>query len=99
MLLLVILIAISLVALFVILICTLCDWSWGKSYAKNVIKFKTFKSFYIINPDRWDLRDDWVLFYKSCTSYGSYYGDYAFRFNYIDYIQYKIWKRKIDKQT
>lgn len=56
------------------------------------LKFKAFKSFYNINPDRWDLRDGSVICKDS--SYIKYY----FYFSLIDYIKYKFWRRNLDKR-
>ena len=36
------------------------EWNWS-SKGKTKIKFKTFKHFYNINPDRWKLQDGYVI--------------------------------------
>ena len=60
------------------------------------IKFNSFISFYNINPDRWELNDSTVFFRTKQKSY-PYSSDYQytkFKFNLIDTIKYKHWKRQ-----
>ena len=52
------------------------------------IKFNSFISFYNINPDRWELNDSTVFFHSSDYQYTK------FKFNLIDTIKYKHWKRQ-----
>lgn len=50
------------------------------------IKFKTFKHFYEINPDRWVLHEDCVLCkleYMVCEK---------LRFGFIDFLRYVLWR-------
>lgn len=52
------------------------------------IKYKTFKSFYNINPERWYTHDDYVTYSlprKYCNSTVYLY------FNFIDYYRYRYW--------
>lgn len=60
------------------------------------IKFKTFVSFYNINPDRWKLDDSNVVFIKErycCVSDRIFY-----KFHFIDFYRYKHWHKKLIKQ-
>lgn len=60
------------------------------------IKFKTFVSFYNINPDRWELDDSNVVFIKEryyCVS-----GRIFYKFHFIDYYRYIHWHKKLIKQ-
>lgn len=60
------------------------------------IKFKTFVSFYNINPDRWKLDDSNVVFMKErycCVSDRIFY-----KFHFIDYYRYIHWHKKLIKQ-
>ena len=60
------------------------------------IKFKTFVSFYNINPDRWKLDDSNVVFIKErycCVSDRIFY-----KFHFIDYYRYIHWHKKLIKQ-
>ena len=84
-----------LVVLSIMFVIWLCDGSEFTFYSSNgYIKFKSFVSFYNINPDRWELYDDSIVF-RNHTSY-SFSGDkYCFKF--IDYYRYKLWKRKKEK--
>lgn len=53
------------------------------------IKFKDFKKFYALNPERWNVLDEHV----GCkTSSGKY--EY-FRFGFIDFGRYIMWQVKI----
>lgn len=56
------------------------------------LKFKAFKSFYNINPDRWDLYDGSVKC-KGTSNSKEY-----FHFGLIDYIKYKFWRRNLGKR-
>ena len=63
------------------------------------IKFNSFISFYNINPNRWELNDSTVFFRTKQKSY-PYSSDYQytkFKFNLIDTIKYKHWKRQKSK--
>ena len=60
------------------------------SYPK--IKFKTFKKFYLINPNRWKLYST-IVGCLDESKYSYINGHYIeLRFNYIDCIKYTIWK-------
>ena len=65
----------------------LYDWdNYSRDYIR--MKFKTFLSFYAINPDRWRLYCDCIEYCPNNTSFG---------FNLIDWVRYKIWKRRLNK--
>lgn len=75
------------------------NWLFERSNVKNVIKFKSFKSFYNINPGRWELKNNYVEFKRPNYSY--YFSDYKtyyFGFGFIDYYKYKLWKHSLKKQ-
>lgn len=60
------------------------------------IKFKSFLSFYNINPNRWELDDSNVVFIKEryyCVS-----GHIFYKFHFIDYYRYIHWHKKLIKQ-
>lgn len=53
------------------------------------IKFTQFQKFYSVNPNRWDLRDDYV----ACWTDKQHYVGLGFGF--IDYYRYKSWHGSI----
>ena len=67
------------------------------------IKFKSFKTFYDLNPKRWKLKETSVICKDSNS--GAYAGlfttfqtvEYRFYFNFIDSIRYHRWHKNIDK--
>ena len=75
-------------ALFVCILISTIRYYEEKSGVK--IKFKTFKHFYNVNPDRWDLYDGSIRCNGETKEY--------FYFGIIDYIKYKFWRRSLDKQ-
>lgn len=64
----------------------------------NSIKFKSFKSFYNINPGKWELHDDYVNYLKPFEYYYNSYNRVKFRFNFIDYYRYRLWKHNLETQ-
>lgn len=58
------------------------------------IKFKSFKNFYTINPNRWRLYDDYVV--CSTTRIWSLH-DATFHFGLIDFYRYKLFKCHLNK--
>ena len=64
------------------------------------IKFKTFLTFYEINPNRWELDE----LYVNCkipreTSYCTlFYDKEEFHFSYIDTYRYHLWYKNIEKR-
>lgn len=81
---------------------------WDEHKDHNYISFDRFVAFYNINPERWDLYNDHVL-YKVRKTHNNIHGfEYTltekyigFHFNFIDRIKYKRWKsnrHKLKKQ-
>ena len=68
-------------------------WLFEKPVNAIYIRFKTFISFYNINPDRWELDDACVLFKKD-----EWYDCIRYKFHFIDYYRYRHWYEKIIKQ-
>lgn len=60
------------------------------------LKFKSFKRFYNINPDRWDLDDAFVVCKCNTNSWNT--TKEYFYFGFIDYIRYKFWRRNLNKR-
>lgn len=58
------------------------------------MRFKSFLSFYNINPNRWELHDDYIVFHNH-TSYR--FADDIYCLKFIDFYRYKLWKRKEEK--
>lgn len=76
------------VAVFICLILWLCSWSESKHGAK--IKFKSFKMFYNLNPERWILRHYYVVCITK-IAYGMNFGEDYFYFGPIDFLRYGMW--------
>lgn len=64
----------------------------GGPSRSNKITFKDFIKFYGINPHRWDLYDDYVVYKKD-----SYIRIY-FKFRLPSWIKYKLWVRDEEKR-
>lgn len=77
--------------IILIFVLKLFYWFLNSNYDDQKIKFKTFKAFYNINPDRWYLEEDSVAFYTSKSYCGWYYPSamISYRFGFIDYYRYK----------
>lgn len=61
---------------------------------KTKISFEEFKKFYDVEPGHWELRDNFVRFYKNK---GHHWGDYTnFRFNLIDTWKYSWFKAGVE---
>lgn len=58
----------------------------------NKIKFKEFKKFYELNPDRWRCETDHV-YCQICKEYDCE----VFMFSVIDECKYRLWRRNRDK--
>lgn len=58
----------------------------------NKIKFKDFKKFYELNPDRWRCETDHVY-----CQIGKDYDCEVFMFSVIDECKYGLWRRNRDK--
>lgn len=78
--------------LFATLILLFVDWMFDADGAK--IKFKNFKEFYEVNPERWEIYDGHVACKRVKRSL---YVDH-FHFSFIDWIKYKIWRRGIERR-
>ena len=94
---LIIIICICMIPIFALIILGLSPSKYN--YAK--IKFESFKKFYDINPNRWELHDDHV----NClieTYYNSLLNKYErFQFDFVDYRKYVRWlknKKERDKE-
>ena len=72
---------------------TLIDWSVERKN-KMIIELNQFKLFYSMNPDAWELRYSYVI-YKSLNEQGYAVKEYRFSFSFIDYIRYKILRKKL----
>ena len=67
---------------------------WSVSiYGYPKIKFKSFVSFYALNPNRWDMADDYVI----CKFQDGTFGTSSFSFGFIDFYRYKLWLHKQEK--
>lgn len=63
--------------------------SW-KTGCCGKLKFKQFKQFYVIAPDKWELSDGYVRYYNDAIHSYIY-------FSQIDSIKYYFWKKSINK--
>ena len=81
-------------------------YSKSKREANNIINFRSFLAFYQVNPNKWKLEEEFVI-YRHKIKYDNYYSDfmcpiysahneYCFRFNLIDFVRYSIWKTSKD---
>lgn len=77
-------------ALFVMFLSEHMDYAFARTYYDDAptITFKAFKTFYTLNPSRWDLRSDYV-YYK---------GDTVCFKSFIDYLQYQKFYADEDKR-
>jgi hypothetical protein len=66
-------------------------WSDYTDFSRPKIKFESFKKFYEINPTRWTLQHSMV----GCKTKLECSGGELFRFSFIDYIEYKLWKNDL----
>ena len=71
----------------------LIDWSVERKN-KMIIELNQFKLFYSMNPDAWELRYSYVI-YKALNEQGYVVKEYRFSFSFIDYIRYKILRKKL----
>lgn len=81
------------VAVLLVFFWWMISWCYAKS-TRPKIKFKSFKTFYELNPDRWDLYDDHIAC-KVIDHNGACKGllthKELFRFGPIDFLKYKSW--------
>lgn len=91
------------VGVLIFLSCLLDDWHRTKAWADNYtvfISFRQFKSLYLIAPEKWDLKDTYVVYkiYKpGVVEYFSYTKDCIFK-HFFDYIQYLTFLDKHKKK-
>lgn len=87
----------------ILLVVLLVDYSEHRSFMKEhpVLQFKSFLSFYDLNPDRWRL--NWssvecqVLNHKTKDTWGFEKTEYhEFCFNYIDTKRYEHWRKNLE---
>lgn len=75
-------------------------WAWTKTLgaARPQIKLKDFIKLYNMDKSKWNVGENTPRYWKnndnSCFG-GAYY---YFKFNYIDFYRYKLWKRRLNKQ-
>lgn len=69
-----------------------------KKSNKLKIKLKQFKLFYSMNPNVWELRDDYVI-YNVFNKDGYATKSFKFYFPFLDFIKYKIFKKRLDKKS
>ena len=83
---------ITFILFFILILCYILD-GFLLWYPSPKIRFKQFVSFYNVNPDRWDLKEDAVR-----CKIGNY--EYiGLHFNLFDYYRYKKWRKKINKNN
>ena len=82
---------------FIYFVDLLIDWGIKKSN-KLKIKLKQFKLFYSMNPNVWELRDDYVIYNVfNKDEYAT--KSFKFYFPFLDFIKYKIFKKRLDKKS
>lgn len=89
-----ILICLALFICSIIFLIDLAIWGYDRGDIINKIKFRSFESFYNVNPKRWTLKNGYVV----CNDPRSCFGT-KFTFNYIDYKRYKRFIRNIEKNN
>lgn len=67
-------------------------YSTWKTGCCGKLKFKQFKQFYTIAPEKWELSDGYVRYYNDLIHSYIY-------FSQIDSIKYYFWKKSINKRT
>jgi len=65
---------------------------------KTTITFNSFKSFYQVNPERWELYQYFVAC-KKPSGYSYINRKISFKFNYIDSFRYRWFKRNIKRNN
>lgn len=86
------------IAIVMTFIASIICWRDNCQSSAPKIKYKTFKTFYNINPERWNLSDNHVECKvndetngRCIFSYGNLYK--SFRFSYFDYLKYFFWNK------
>lgn len=76
--------------------CMFQNWKNQSFSGDQYIKFKTFISFYNINPEHWSFGD----LYKNKIYFESYYprARQTYKFNFIDYYRFRIWVKQGEKK-
>lgn len=87
-----------LIVAFIYFVDLLIDWSTTKKSNKLKIKLEQFKLFYSMNPNVWELRDDYVI-YNVFNKDGYTTKSFKFYFPFLDFIKYKIFKKRLDKKS
>lgn len=94
-------IVLMLVIFIVYLIYILIDWSINTPGDTTKIKFKAFEKFYAINPERWELKDSYVVcLIEDQNRRYSYYRSYdrkCFCFGVLDYRRYKRFCKMVER--
>ena len=63
------------------------------------ISFKSFKRFYEINQDRWELHGSYVKCIDKDRKYSYTRVSERFDFSFIDFIKYDLWRKSIRKSA
>ena len=81
---------------FILLTYLFENWKLQSFSDDQYLKFKTFISFYNINPYHWSFSTP----YGNRVCFKSYYHnvDQTYKFNLIDYYRFEIWHRKEEKR-
>lgn len=87
-----------LIVAFIYFVDLLIDWSTTKKSNKLKIKLEQFKLFYSMNSNVWELRDDYVI-YNVFNKNGYATKSFKFYFPFLDFIKYKIFKKRLDKKS
>lgn len=77
-------------ALFGMFLNEYADYAFTRTYHNDAptITFKAFKTFYALNPSRWDLWSDYVRYKKDVVCFKSF----------IDYLQYQKFHADEDRR-
>lgn len=77
-------------ALFGMFLSEYTDYAFTRTYHDDAptITFKAFKTFYALNPSRWDLWSDYVRYRRDIVCFKSF----------IDYLQYQKFHADEDKR-
>lgn len=78
------------ITLAVLLVMVVC-WLGYRDACFAKIKFKDFRKYYALAPERWYCHDPYVE-YELFNG-----GSQCFYFGFVDFYKYLLWKYKIDK--
>ena len=76
-------------------------WLWTRSLgsARPWIKLDDFVKLYNMDKSRWNVSDNTPRYWKK-NDHSSFGGEYFyFKFNYIDFYRFKLWKHRLNKQN